>query len=90
MPFQIDQNQIIYEQNGRILAEITFPAFSPGVVNINHTFVDVSLRGLGVAGHMMERVALALRATNRKAVATCSFAKKWFAWHPAYQDVIRP
>ena len=35
--------------SGRLVAEITFPETAPGVYTIDHTFVDASLRGQGVA-----------------------------------------
>ena len=37
-------------EDGKLLAEITFPTGEDGVADINHTFVDESLRGRGVAG----------------------------------------
>ena len=41
----------IYAQgpDGACIAEITFPVVRPGVWNIDHTFVDASLRGQGEA-----------------------------------------
>ena len=50
MPFITEKNRIVYQQDGQTLAEITFPDFEDGVVNIDHTFVDPVLRGQGVAG----------------------------------------
>lgn len=38
---------------------------------------------------MMERIARSLRETGRKAIPTCSYAKKWFGQHPEYADVLR-
>lgn len=32
-------------EGGNVLAEVTFPQVEPGVAEINHTFVDESLRG---------------------------------------------
>lgn len=49
MPFILTENRIAYVQEGQLLAEATFPEFAPGVVNIDHTFVDEALRGQGVA-----------------------------------------
>ena len=72
-----------------VQAEATFPEFAPGVVNIDHTFVDETLRGQGVAAQMMERIACSLRETGRKAIPTCSYAKKWFGQHSEYADVLR-
>lgn len=89
MPFITEENRIVYQQDGQTLAEITFPTFEEGVVNIDHTFVDPVLRGQGVAGQLMQHTADALRATGRKAVATCSYAQKWFSQHPDQQDLLR-
>ena len=40
----------IYAQgpDGACIAEITFPVVRPGVWNIDHTFVDASLRGQAI------------------------------------------
>ena len=52
MPFILTENRIAYVQEGQLLAEATFPEFAPGVVNIDHTFVDEALRGQGVAAQL--------------------------------------
>ncbi len=82
MPFITESNRIFYEQEGRTLAEITFPALDETTVNIDHTFVDECLRGQGVAGRLMELAAAELERTGRKAVATCSYARRWLEKHP--------
>lgn len=82
MPFVTESNRIYYEQEGRTLAEITFPALDDTTVNIDHTFVDECLRGQGVAGRLMEPAAAELERTGRKAVATCSYARRWLENHP--------
>lgn len=82
MPFVTESNRIYYQQEGRTLAEITFPALDEDTVNIDHTFVDECLRGQGVAGRLMELAAAELERTGRKAVATCSYARRWLENHP--------
>jgi len=43
-----------YDENGRVIAEITYSNTSnPNVVVADHTFVDSSLRGQGVAGKLL-------------------------------------
>ena len=50
MEFQYEKERIFAcDEAGKVIAEITFPV-SQGVADINHTFVDGSLRGQGVAG----------------------------------------
>lgn len=73
---------------GRLVAEVTFPQVEEGIVEINHTFVDESLRGQGVAGQAMEAVAALLREKGWKARPSCSYAAKWFRSHSEYSDVL--
>ncbi len=89
MAFETQENRIVYQQENKVLAQVTFPIWKDNIVNIDHTFVDESLRGQGVAGQLMQRTAEELRRTNRKAVATCSYAKRWFEQHKEYADVLK-
>lgn len=75
------------DENGKLLAEVTFPE-REGVAVINHTFVDDSLRGQGMAGQLLQAVADTLRREGRKARPTCSYAVHWFATHPEEQDLL--
>lgn len=67
---------------GKVLAEVTFPQTEPGIVEIDHTFVDESLRGQGVAGELMTRATSAIAASGFLARPTCSYAIAWFERHP--------
>ncbi|WP_411677622.1 GNAT family N-acetyltransferase [Caproicibacter sp.] len=75
------------DQAGKTVAEVTFPQIRKGVVDINHTFVDDSLRGQGIASRLMEEVVKTLREEGKQAVLTCSYAKKWFSDHKEYSDL---
>lgn len=90
MTFTKESNRIFCTQDGRTLAEVTFPEVGPGVVVIDHTWVDPSLRGQGTAGQLMQAVVELLRADGRKAQATCSYARAWLARHPEASDVLAP
>jgi predicted GNAT family acetyltransferase len=88
MDFIYETNRIyLKDANGNIVAEVTFPEVDDNVVNINHTFVDDSLRGQGVASQLIEAVAQKLKDENKKAYSTCSYAAKWFEKHPEYDDL---
>lgn len=76
------------DQTGKIIAEVTFPQVRKGLVTIDHTFVDSSLRGRGIASGLMEEAAKELRANGEKAKPTCSYAKKWFSQHEEFSDVL--
>lgn len=88
MEFKVNKNSIVYGDDRRELARITYPEVKEGVVDIDHTFVDEELRGQGMAGQLMERCVEELRATNRKAIASCSYAAKWFEKHPECADLL--
>lgn len=80
----------IYAENpaGVCIAEITFPAVHPGVWDIDHTFVDPSLRGQGAAEQLVRAVIAQAEAESVKLVATCPYAAAWFARHPEYQPLL--
>ena len=89
MAFIVSENKIEYEENGDILAEISFPAEGYDTVDICHTYVNDALRGQGIAGKLMECAVNEIRRTNRKAIPTCSYAVKWFEQHNDYVDVLK-
>lgn len=90
MNFTYKPDQIaLYHSDDNLIAQVTFPAVDQNTVDINHTFVDDSLRGQGVAGQLMEAVAKQLRSQEKKAILTCSYAIKWFEKHPEYNDLIK-
>lgn len=90
MEFIKTPNRIyLNDESGKTLAEVTFPEVEKDVVDINHTFVDNSLRGQGIAGQLMQQAAEYLRQNNKKAVLSCSYAIKWFGEHKEYSDIIK-
>jgi len=90
MDFKYEKDRIYLEnENGECIAEVTFPEVSNKKVNVNHTYVDRSLRGQGVADKLMTALAKDLRKNNIKATATCSYAVDWFEKHPDYEDVYK-
>lgn len=89
MDFIKEKHKIyLKDDQNHMLAVVTFPKQSEGVVNIDHTFVDPSLRGQGVAGKLMEAAVAYFRSANIKAKPTCSYAVKWFEEHPECADVL--
>lgn len=89
MNFIHEQNKIyLNDENNHMTAVVTFPKVQDNVVNIDHTYVDNSLRGQGIAGKLMEEAVNHLRENNQKAKLSCSYAVKWFEEHPEYSDVL--
>lgn len=89
MVFIHDQNKIyLNDESNHMIAVVTFPKVRDNVVNIDHTYVDGSLRGQGIAGRLMEETVSDLRENNLKATLSCSYAVKWFEEHPECTDVL--
>lgn len=78
------------EQHGRRIAELTYHRTSAGVVNIDHTEVDASLRGQGVARQLLDAAVRWARETHIKFSATCSYAAAQFARDLSLSDVLAP
>lgn len=88
MEFQHEPDRIFaVNQEGETIAEVTFP-ISDGVATIDHTFVDDSLRGQGVAGVLVRSAVEQIRSAGLKAHPTCSYAVKWFSEHPEHGDLL--
>jgi len=75
----IKENSRIYslDDNGKVVAEITFYESENGIFIIEHTFADESLRGQGIAGKLVEMAVEEIKKRGGKVEATCSYAKKW-------------
>jgi len=78
----------VLTQDGRRVGELLYAARSPGVVAVNHTEVDHSLRGSGAAKQLVEAVVTWARAENVKLVPRCSYVRAVLARTPAWQDVL--
>ncbi|NBK96757.1 MAG: GNAT family N-acetyltransferase [Erysipelotrichia bacterium] len=86
--FIIEAERIyLNDSEDHMVAEVNFP-FIDGCYVINHTFVDPSLRGLGIAGKLIHAVYEVMKANNSKVKPTCSYAIKYFEKHPEQQDII--
>ena len=70
------------DEHGSLVAEITFPTASKNTYCINHTFVDPSLTGQGIAGRLVQMAVDQIRAQGGTVTATCSYAVKWLEKHP--------
>ena len=89
MDFIVESDSIYLEDtNGKHAAEITFEEVDRDTVAINHTFVDDSLRGQGIAGKLMQKAMDVLEKRQKKVVPSCSYAANWLQKHPEYADRI--
>ncbi len=84
----ITESDRIYatDPSGKLIAEVTFPT-RDGISNINHTFVDKSLRCQGIASELVKLAAKKILAEGNKIATTCPYAVVWFQRHPEYEVV---
>lgn len=81
----------VYGKNeeNQLMTYVTYEYIGDNEVNINHTYVNPTLRGQGVAGELMTHLAEHLREKGLKATATCSYAISWLNRHEKdYSDII--
>lgn len=69
------------DSSGKLIAEVTFPT-KDGVASINHTYVDTSLRGQGIAGELMKLATEKILADGKKIKAICPYAVDWLRKNP--------
>lgn len=89
MEFITEENRIYSsDEFGKVIAEVTFPTRDENRLDINHVYVDESLRGKGLASHLMVLAYNEIKARGKKIVAKCPYAITWFKKNPEYQDIV--
>lgn len=85
----IKEDDCVYikDKDGNMIAYVTFPKDLDGVVNINRTFVDGTLRGMGIAKKLMDAAYEVIKEKGYKVRITCSYAVKYFSENPEKKDV---
>ena len=76
-----------YNAAGEMDAEITYVPKGEGVIEANHTFVDPSIRGQGVAHQLVDQLADFARKENLKIYPTCPYVVALFEKSTEYDDV---
>ena len=79
--FEIKDNRIFQEKDGKVIAEVTFPETEPGTFTIDHTFVDPILRGQGIASKLVQAAVEEIKRKDGEVRATCPYAVKWLKEH---------
>ncbi|MDQ0213960.1 putative GNAT family acetyltransferase [Oikeobacillus pervagus] len=85
---QQGKNRFFIEDNGEMLAEITFLPLKNEQIDVNHTFVSDKLRGQGIAGQLLDRVVQYAREEKKMIVPTCSYAAVKMERKKDYHDVL--
>jgi hypothetical protein len=89
MDFITERNMIYVCADEKIVAEVTFPNIDDNTVDINHTFVDPSLRGQGMAQKLLILAYQTIKEQGYKAIVTCPYAVKFFNENKSYQDILK-
>lgn len=68
-------------------AELTFSRASPALVIAEHTGTPHSMRGMGAATALVERLVTDARSEGFRIVPQCPFVKAQFDRHPEWADL---
>jgi len=68
--------------------KLTYSRISPTKIVAEHTIVDDSLRGTGVATALVERLVTDARSNGVTVVPQCSFVVAQYERHPEWSDVM--
>ncbi|XMB71955.1 GNAT family N-acetyltransferase [Mycoplasmatota bacterium WC30] len=89
MEYIYEDNRIYAKQEDNLLlAEVTFPNRDDKRVNLDHVYVDQSLRKAGIAKDLMLLAYKYIKTRNLKIIAKCPYAIAWFKKHEEYQDIV--
>src|SRR5262245_29559084 len=70
-------------------AELTFSRASPSLIIADHTFAPDSMRGMGVAKALVDRLIADARAEGFKIFPLCPYVKAQYTRHPEWSDVMQ-
>ncbi|WP_125604306.1 GNAT family N-acetyltransferase [Lapidilactobacillus bayanensis] len=89
MEFQYEPGRFFkLDDQQNLIAEVTFQtADDKPVYILDHTFVDPSLRGQGIAGQLVAAVVELARTNHQQIIPLCSYARQAFDTKPEYADV---
>ena len=85
-----DGRYYLNNETGDLLAEVTYQHIADDTAYaIDHTFVDPSLRGQGIAGQLVKAVVDLARSEGKQIQPLCTFAVHEFETKPEYADIWR-
>lgn len=78
----------INDEDGNMLAEITYAVQHPDTMVVDHTEVAGDLQGQNIGYQLVEAVAEHARAKGRHVVPVCTFAKAVMERGTEFQDIL--
>lgn len=82
-----EEHQFYIQNNGELIAEMTYSISSESLYIIDHTYVDDKYRGQGLAEDLMSTVVDYARHHQIKLFGLCPFAKRQLEMKSEYADV---
>ncbi len=82
-----EKNRFALKDGDKEIGEMTWSDAGTERMIIDHTFVDPSYRGQGLAEKLVAKGVDKARKENKKIIPLCPFAKKEFEQKPEYGDV---
>ena len=70
------------------IARITYVTKQPNIIIIDHTFVDPTLRGQGIALRLVDTMVEFARKNKKMIIPVCSYAVKVLNQDPKYADIL--
>lgn len=86
METRVEDHRVLIVEKEKKLAKITFPMIRDGVVQIDHTYVDDSLRGQGIASKLVKIAIEHIWKQGWQFEVTCPYALSWVKHHEDYQN----
>lgn len=86
--FQEEKNRFVLKEEGKDVAEITWQMKGLRHMVVDHTFVDSSQRGKGLAEKLVLAVIEKAKKEDLKIIPTCSYVVSYFDKHREYNDLI--
>lgn len=80
---------VVLDDNQQEIGEMTWSNAGETMIIIDHTYVDDSHRGQGIAEKLVSLGVNYAREHQKKVMPLCPFAKKEFNRKPEYQDVLK-
>jgi uncharacterized protein len=82
------RGSFVIEKDGQRLAEMTYTGAGEKKVIIDHTWVDDSLRGQGIARKLLDALVAWARETGTRAIPICPYASAQFEKDPSIRDIL--
>lgn len=82
------KGSFLHQENGEVLAEMTYSRAGESMIIIDHTEVSEKLRGQGAGAKLVETLVGYARENKIKIMPLCPFAKSVFTKREDLRDVL--